>query len=97
MGRSTTFSRFLGVVLAPGSTRVPSPATGSTALRTPFLIKHSDAEPLEPTPERLDRAPNARAVRTDPARGGRVGNPQEDATKMRRLGTITISGSHEDV
>src|SRR4051794_490199 len=36
---------FLGVVLAPGSTRVPRPATGSTALRTRFCIKKPPRKP----------------------------------------------------
>src|SRR5690606_23088174 len=33
MGLSTTFSSSFGVVLVPGRTRVPRPATGKTALR----------------------------------------------------------------
>src|SRR3954447_5109164 len=59
---------FLGVVLAPGSTRVPSPATGSTALRTRFCIL---IPPMKPGPSHIPAVTNARArgaIRPTPPR-----------------------------
>ena len=38
-GRSTTVSISLGIALVAGRNRVPSPATGKTALRTRFVIE----------------------------------------------------------
>src|ERR1700730_7259997 len=42
IGRSTTVSISLGMALVAGKNRVPSPATGKTALRIGFMIMRSE-------------------------------------------------------
>src|SRR5438874_7174006 len=44
-GLSTTGSISLGIALVAGRKRVPSPATGNTALRTGFCIELLDHDP----------------------------------------------------
>src|SRR5438874_10148933 len=48
-GLSTTGSISLGIALVAGKKRVPSPATGNTALRTGFCIELLDHNPWHPS------------------------------------------------